>query len=805
MFSIRASRISAEGSSRRTPGQIRLGCGVRNLATDSDTPCVATRFSRPAAVACLSVLSWWTPTNYVCAAKEQPTTAPAQVTSSATNDDLLLTWQGDEVIEVAVSKQRGLFRAPLRIKVNNRAISLGGIYVHINELTDGFAVLSTDARQRDDRIEVTHVLRHPKLAEPTNVHVTLWMEPQDRGVRARIAVEGKDQHLDRLGWGDHAGDRLDAERMFFGRMYVLDKPQAFEHEHNYNTCRFWCWKMSNGLTELQATGGPARGFRFDPAIGRYDLYTYCESPIDYLLFFTDKGPNDAIAEYRQTVQTPAPPTLAQLPGRVGVMTAYPIKERYQDFLEEWVGRGARDFVWLSYFPTPGDRQLVSPHGALYATYDLYLDYFAEGPRKATAWAPDKVQYRGTGKRVRGYWSSSWLLPELYVAEATTRVMGVFGREFNDDEGKPGFIPTQATRYSNLAITRAEVGPSALYLDVHASKVPHHYFDSQGKHHGAWQHMLGEKALFDFSRKYLGDVPIWSEGGSEDYVGLMDGGWFMDYRPPSELGIHAAKWQYFPFIDLVHRQRLLNMSIYYPLDHYDVNMVNLAILFGRPQAVSVYYGNRQEDVGGRLQVYYMTKGFHQMLGLSRIERIDFQDDDINRCLVSYSNGARAWVNRGADEWAVEGYQLPPLGFLVRGPNGFLEYRAIKDGNIAEMVQCDEYDYVSCAKSTDFGPIITDGAVAVVRPTPDRIVVYEVVKPQGVSLKLGDLRGTEKGQRASQAWAVLTRDRRVELTFPDLRQPTDPKDRSKLGNRVELRPTEMRETLRYEILLSPRATQ
>jgi len=286
---------------------------------------------------------------------------------------------------------------------------------------------------------------------------------------------------------------------------------------------------------------------------------------------------------------------------------------------------------------------------------------------------------------------------------------------------------------------------------------------------------------------------------------MDGGWFMDYRPPAELGIHAAKWQYFPFVDFVHRQRLLNMSIYYPPDHYDVNMVNLAILFGRPQAVSAYYGTRQNDIGGRLQVYYMTKAFHKMLALSRIERIDFQDDDINRCLVSYSNGARAWVNRGADEWAVEGYRLPALGFLVKGPNGFLEYRAIIEGNVADLVHCDEYDYVSCSKQTDFGPIVTDGAIAVSRQNPDRIVVHEVVKPQGMSLKLGELRGTEHGQRATRAWAVQTRDRRLELTFPDLRQPTDPKDRSKLGNRVELRPTEMRETLRYEIELSSRATQ
>ena len=127
-------------------------------------------------------------------------------------------------------------------------------------------------------------------------------------------------------------------------------------------------------------------------------------------FSPSKGPNVAIAEYRQTIETPAPPTLAQLPGRVGVMTAYPIAERYQDFLEEWVGRGARDFVWLSYFPTPGDRQKVSPYDALYATYDLYLDYFAEGPRKATDWAADKVQYRANGKR------SSRLL-ELHVVVA----------------------------------------------------------------------------------------------------------------------------------------------------------------------------------------------------------------------------------------------------------------------------------------------------------------------------------------------------------------------------------------------------
>jgi hypothetical protein len=186
----------------------------------------------------------------------------------------------------------------------------------------------------------------------------------------------------------------------------------------------------------------------------------------------------------------------------------------------------------------------------------------------------------------------------------------------------------------------------------------------------------------------------------------------------------------------------------------------------------------------------------------MDRIDFQDDDINRCVVSYSNGARAWVNRNDGEWTVDDVRLPPLGFLVRGPNGFLEYRAIKDGAPADMVHSDQYDYFSCKKPTDFGPVVTDGSLAVSRPAAEQVVVHEIIKPRSLALRLGELPGTSQHQRALKAWAIQTRNRRLELTFPDFRQPTDPQDRGKLGNRVELRPTEMRETLRYEILLSPR---
>ena len=101
------------------------------------------------------------------AAAKPAAATPPRISASTTVEELWLIWQGDETIEVGVSKQRGLFHAPLRIKVNNRSIALGGLYVHINGLTEGFAVASTNAELREGRIEVTHVLRHPRLSEPT--------------------------------------------------------------------------------------------------------------------------------------------------------------------------------------------------------------------------------------------------------------------------------------------------------------------------------------------------------------------------------------------------------------------------------------------------------------------------------------------------------------------------------------------------------------------------------------------------------------------------------------------------------------
>ena len=89
-------------------------------------------------------------------------------------------------------------------------------------------------------------------------------------------------------------------------------------------------------------------------------------------------------------------------------------------------------------------------------------------------------------------------------------------------------------------------------------------------------------------------------------------------------------------------------------------------------------------------------------------------------------------------------------------------------------------------------MTDGAIAIRSPAPGRVVVYELVKPSGVQLRLGKLPRTMAGQRLKRAWILLTRNRRIELKFPDVTQD---------GDIIALRPAEMATTVGYEIELGP----
>ena len=704
----------------------------------------------------------------------------------------ILSWQGDEHIEVSFSRKAGLLRSPVKVRVDQREISFDGFYVAFNEEKEGYRTRSIKTDIEKDGVRVTHVLEHPKLQAPIRVVIKTWMVPENKTIRFEIETEnGNSVHLDRLGIGKHQGRGLEPTRMYLTKMFVLDAPiQPFQLKYTYNSTRYWSFTMASGFTEMIGVDSVPRGFDFDASQGLYDMYTYCDSPITYSFVFTGKGAQEAISHYRSTLQMPAPSTLSQLPGRVTVMTGYPIRERYEDFLDELTGRGVRDFNWMAYAPWPGDREIVEPYGALYSVYDMYTDLFAEGPRKVKGWTPEWVRYEKPGQMKRGYWNSTWCLPNLYIEMAQKREQGTLGKELPNR----GFLETPCTRFYNLAIFKQEVHPSALYLDVHASKVPEHYWDHLGKHYPVAEQLRQEKKFFEWARTFLGNVPVYSEVDGEAFAGIMDAGIFSPWPVPEKLGIKCGSWEYYPFIDQVHRERLLNSGAGAPfaLADYNVQNMGLAIQFGRPQVISAYPGTPLANVQGRVQLYYLSSVFHRMLGLSGMDRVDFDASSIHRQIASYSNGAKIWSNRGDSDWEVEGLTLPPLGYLIKGSGGFLQYRARKGNQIVDVVRSSDYQYFSAEKAFDFGPIMTNGALGVRTPSSERIVMYEVLKPTSeIRLQLDRLPGTHSGQKVVKVWALLTRGRKVEVSFPDIQQE---------GNLVRIRPVEMATAVGYEMELA-----
>src|SRR6266446_4821199 len=241
----------------------------------------------------------------------------AEITTRLDGETCRLVWQGDERIEISFSPSRGLLHSPVNVRVDDRTFSFDGFYVAFNGERDGYVSNSVSVETGKDFILVPHLLNHPRLPSPLRVVIRLAMSESDKAVRFEINTDnGGSLHLDRLGVSNHHGAGIEPKRMFVTKLLVLEPPiEPFKLKYNYNCLRYWCFTMENGITEMMGADSVPRGFDFDPSTGAYDLHTYCDTNITYTFVFTGKGSQEAMAQYRSTINLPAPPTLWQLPGR----------------------------------------------------------------------------------------------------------------------------------------------------------------------------------------------------------------------------------------------------------------------------------------------------------------------------------------------------------------------------------------------------------------------------------------------------------------------------------------------------------
>ncbi|NOY82819.1 MAG: hypothetical protein GXP31_17620 [Kiritimatiellaeota bacterium] len=121
--------------------------------------------------------------------------------------------------------------------------------------------------------------------------------------------------------------------------------------------------------------------------------------------------------------------------------------------------------------------------------------------------------------------------------------------------------------------------------------------------------------------------------------------------------------------------------------------------------------------------------------------------LGRLRVRYSNGLLMHVNYNAGQsWTVDGYELPPYGWLIEKPGEVLAFSAAVNGHRVDYVRCPEYIYLnSNGRRTRVEALDVDGAVWLKRrgrawrviPCGD-LGPWEIFPPEGLPKFQQDMR-------------------------------------------------------------------
>ncbi len=685
----------------------------------------------------------------------------AEVTVIEQADNLILHWRGDEDIQVTLPATGGLWGQAFSIAVGGQQLTFDGFNAVVNRKPIGeFAVIEQNSHIEGNCVIYEQVLKHPDLEQPTSARTVVSMEPEDKTIRFEISVEGEGQKLDDLGLGRCYGEGLAAERLYFGTIVINGPIASFNIGHHGNTTsanRYWTWELANGLSLMQGTDMPPRRYVYeaDDRSALFNLRTYSSVPITYRFVVTAKGGQEAFRQYSRSLGHKPTAAVKKLPGRCMLMAWYPIKDHLEWWCRELVGRGAREFIWLTYTNRPSDidRRILDTSDSLYCPYTNYIDYFdpvADGGKRISPdWAAENCVYNADGNLQRGYHGSTRLLPNLYEKWATE------GHMWKDSY--------------NLRKHVDIMGANSWYFDVHGAIYPKPYYDHEGNHYTQrdwWQYNAD---LFTLARKLGGDAPVFSESCNEWYAEVVDGGLFNNTPDPSYWGTEGSDWEYYPNFDQVHRRWHLGVSCFHRGDYmakdwggrsWYQERVALNVLFGRSELISCYWGDDLSDMATRLLSYYLHSAFHKMLGNNGIHSIEFAENNIHRLIVHYDHGAKVYVNRREEPWEVEGQTLRANCYLIKGPD-FEQYSVVPEGKswVAEYVRSTDYWLFSAYEMHDFGAAKVCGAYAVRVPQPDKIVVYQIRKTRDViSLHLPTILGRPGSYQLDEIYNVFP-DRRV----------------------------------------------
>lgn len=581
----------------------------------------------------------------------------------------------------------------LRVWCRGQRIGGGPGAVHAGPWTAGDRI-DTDAPPRPKTKSNANSFRAGELAWAQEITLpdrsgTLFFGLAKNGPALELSVDASESDLiDRIEFGPATRH---APRVYFGHGYCVEEPKAFSigaGGHSLSTSHVGM-DFDNGLSVLQATSFPPDRFLVDPESKTYTLSVH-PGTVMKLLPGLD-GATDCAVRYRPVCGKVAAPGVATKAGRlvfdlwggnyrshletVRGAIRYGLTDS-QFIIHSWQHYGYDNRLPDIWPPRPAlgtleeMRQaldLCDEHGIQYGVHDNYIDFYPD----ADGFDFDVTTFTRDGLP-RKAWNN-------------------YGIEAQSYQFRPDRVMEFLNRNLDLAVPQLPM--STYFIDVFTSIPPIDYYDRHGNFHSRVRSRACWNEAFDTIRDRLNksnrgvasgqfaSATTSSEAGMDSLIGHLDGAdcQFMYLsEEPGEFRMRVAckDWSRVPWFDAVHHTTFSLHGVGYS-NRYETgrgrpihgiesdDYIASEILTGH--ALMVDSGSRDR---GAVRKYWLAQDLIRHLADKEIDGVRFEDGNIRRQTIRWSDGTTVCVNLGEEDWTPPGDSspiLPRYGLAAWLPN------------------------------------------------------------------------------------------------------------------------------------------
>ena len=534
-----------------------------------------------------------------------------------------------------------------------------------------------------------------------------------------------------------------ASRVYFGQGHCIVEPsKPFTQDGDGFGCAasHVGFDFRSGVSILQATTRPLESFIVNPNLNVYTLTTCPDSRLT--IRSSDKGALDCAMKYAPGYDKNPAPLVPKKAGRFVFDYwggNYPVVlERIKHFVDYGLTDALLiQHVWQHYgydvrlpdiWPPRTEQgslddlkatqDFCDQVGIAFGLHDNYIDYYPD----ADGFSYDQIIFNPDGLPQK-----AWYNP---------------GPDAQSYRFNPTAIWPHVKR--NMELVRKDLMQTAYFTDVFSSIHISNFYDKQGVFHSRAETLDNWNRFFDYVRdNFNGNAITVSESGNDALTGHLDGadGILRRVTPTQEnysTVIESEDAEYVPWGDAVTHDRFILHGVGYS-DRYQGGIsralrgiesddyLSSEALTGH--AVMVDLGT---SIRGSVRKYWLMQNLARSLAMNHIVGFEFVGDGVRRQKISWSSGVDVYVNRGFDDWTVEGLTipgsnkpvvLPRFGFWSVGKDGLSYGGIVRIGEQIVELRVDGGNYFVNGRQT------IPNQVTPIRPTYENVKVLDADTIEG----------------------------------------------------------------------------